>query len=206
MTRPHHREIPLPANERVRIVEQRVLADDWFVLKKNIFDYRHSSGRWQRLQRETYDRGDGAALLLFNRARGTVVLTRQFRFPAYANGLADGMLVEACAGLLDNEAPEVAIRREVEEETGFAVRMPRKVFEAFMSPGSVTERLHFFVAEYEPGDRVSQGGGDASEGEDIEVLELPLERALAMIGTGEIQDGKTIMLLQHAALVGLERL
>ena len=206
MTRPHHRDIPLPANERVRIVEQRVLADDWFVLKKNIFDYRHSSGRWQRLQRETYDRGDGAALLLFNRARGTVVLIRQFRFPAYANGLADGMLVEACAGLLDNEAPEVAIRREVQEETGFAVRMPRKVFEAFMSPGSVTERLHFFVAEYEPGDRTGDGGGDASEGEDIEVLELPLDRALAMIGTGEIQDGKTIMLLQHAALVGLERL
>lgn len=206
MTRPHHREIPLPANERVRIVEQRVLADDWFVLKKNIFDYRHSSGRWQRLQRETYDRGDGAALLLFNRARGTVVLTRQFRFPAYANGLADGMLVEACAGLLDNEAPEVAIRREVQEETGFAVRMPRKVFEAFMSPGSVTERLHFFVAEYDAGDRVGAGGGNASEGEDIEVLELPLDQALAMIGTGEIQDGKTIMLLQHAALVGLERL
>lgn len=206
MTRPHHREIPLPANERVRIVEQRVLADDWFVLKKNTFDYRHSSGRWQRLQRETYDRGDGAALLLFNRARGTVVLTRQFRFPAYANGLADGMLVEACAGLLDNEAPEVAIRREVQEETGFAVRMPRKVFEAFMSPGSVTERLHFFVAEYEAGDRTGDGGGNASEGEDIEVLELPLEQALAMIGRGEIQDGKTIMLLQHAALVGLDRL
>lgn len=206
MARPHHREIPLPANERVRIVEQRVLADDWFVLKKNIFDYRHSNGRWQRLQRETYDRGDGAALLLFNRARGTVVLTRQFRFPAYANGLADGMLVEACAGLLDNEAPEVAIRREVQEETGFDVRMPRKVFQAFMSPGSVTERLHFFVAEYDAGDRVGAGGGNASEGEDIEVLELPLDQALAMIGTGEIQDGKTIMLLQHAALVGLDRL
>lgn len=206
MARPHHREIPLPANERVRIVEQRVLADDWFVLKKNIFDYRHSNGRWQRLQRETYDRGDGAALLLFNRTRGTVVLTRQFRFPAYANGLADGMLVEACAGLLDNEAPEVAIRREVQEETGFDVRMPRKVFQAFMSPGSVTERLHFFVAEYDAGDRVGAGGGNASEGEDIEVLELPLDRALAMIGTGEIQDGKTIMLLQHAALVGLDRL
>lgn len=206
MSRPHHRDIPLPANERVRIVEQRVLADDWFVLKKNTFDYRHSNGRWQRLQRETYDRGDGAALLLFNRTRGTVVLTRQFRFPAYANGLADGMLVEACAGLLDNETPEVAIRREVQEETGFAVRMPRKVFQAFMSPGSVTERLHFFVAEYEAGDRTGDGGGNASEGEDIEVLELPLDRALAMIGTGEIQDGKTIMLLQHAALVGLERL
>jgi nudix-type nucleoside diphosphatase (YffH/AdpP family) len=206
MARPHHREIPLPANERVRIVEQRVLADDWFVLKKNIFDYRHSNGRWQRLQRETYDRGDGAALLLFNRTRGTVVLTRQFRFPAYANGLADGMLVEVCAGLLDNEAPEVAIRREVQEETGFDVRMPRKVFQAFMSPGSVTERLHFFVAEYDAGDRVGAGGGNASEGEDIEVLELPLDRALAMIGTGEIQDGKTIVLLQHAALVGLDRL
>ena len=176
------------------------------MLKKNTFDYRNSGGHWQRLQRETYDRGDGAALLLFNRTRGTVVLTRQFRFPAYANGLADGMLVEACAGLLDNEAPEVAIRREVQEETGFEVRMPRKVFEAFMSPGSVTERLHFFVAEYEAGDRVGDGGGNASEGEDIEVLELPLERALAMIGSGEIQDGKTIMLLQHAALVGLERL
>jgi nudix-type nucleoside diphosphatase (YffH/AdpP family) len=206
MTNPHHREIPLPANERVRIVEQHVLADDWFVLKKNIFDYRHSNGQWQRLQRETYDRGDGVALLLFNRALGTVVLTRQFRFPAYANGLADGMLVEACAGLLDNEAPEVAIQREVQEETGFAVRTPRKVFEAFMSPGSVTERLHFFVAEYDAGDRLGAGGGNASEGEDIEVLELPLDRALAMIGSGEIQDGKTIMLLQHAALVGLERL
>lgn len=206
MPRPHHREIPLPANERVRIVEQRVLADDWFVLKKNIFDYRRNNGQWQRQQRETYDRGDGAALLLFNRSRGTVVLTRQFRFPAYANGLADGMLVEACAGLLDNEAPEVAIRREVQEETGFDVRMPRKVFEAFMSPGSVTERLHFFVAEYDAGDRMGDGGGNASEGEDIEVLELPLDRALAMISSGEIQDGKTIMLLQHAALVGLARL
>ena len=190
----------------MRVVEQRVLADDWFVLKKTLFDYRMRNGRWQRLQRETYDRGDGAALLLFIRTRGTVVLTRQFRFPAYANGLTDGMLVEACAGLLDNEAPEVAIRREVEEETGFTVRTPRKVFEAFMSPGSVTERLHFFVAEYGDGDRRSVGGGNATEGEDIEVLELPLDRALTMIGSGEIRDGKTIMLLQHAALVGLERL
>lgn len=206
MPRPHHREIPLPASDRVRIVEQRVLADDWFVLKKTSFDYRHSNGSWQRLHRETYDRGDGAALLLFNRTRDTVVLTRQFRFPAFANGLADGMLVEACAGLLDDEDPHAAIRREVQEETGFAVRMPRKIFEAFMSPGSVTERLHFFVAEYEADDRVGSGGGNASEGEDIEVLELPLARAMAMIGAGEIQDGKTIMLLQHAALVGLDRL
>lgn len=206
MPRPHHREIPLPANERVRIVEQRVLADDWFVLKKTTFDFRLRSGEWQRLQRETYDRGDGATLLLFHRTRRTVVLTRQFRFPAFANGLADGLLVEACAGLLDNEDAVAAIRREVQEETGFAVRTPRKVFEAFMSPGSVTERLHFFVAEYEAADRLGDGGGAAGEGEDIEVLELPLDQALAMIGSGDIQDGKTIMLLQHAALVGLERL
>lgn len=206
MPRPHHREIPLPANERVRIVEQRVLADDWFVLKKTTFDFRLRSGEWQRLQRETYDRGDGATLLLFHRTRRTVVLTRQFRFPAFANGLADGLLLEACAGLLDNEDAVAAIRREVQEETGFAVRTPRKVFEAFMSPGSVTERLHFFVAEYEADDRLGDGGGAAGEGEDIEVLELPLDQALAMIGSGDIQDGKTIMLLQHAALVGLERL
>ena len=206
MPRPHHREHPLPANDRVRIVEQHVLADDWFVLKKTSFDYLHSNGQWQRLNRETYDRGDGATLLLFNRERGMVVLTRQFRFPAFANGLPDGMLVEACAGLLDDEAPQAAIRREVQEETGFRIGMPRKVFEAFMSPGSVTERLHFFVAEYEAKDRVDEGGGDASEGEDIEVLELTLDQALRMIRSGAIQDGKTIMLLQHAALVGLERL
>jgi nudix-type nucleoside diphosphatase (YffH/AdpP family) len=206
MPRPHHRDRPLPPNDRVRIVEQRVLADDWFVLKKTCFDYRHSNGQWQRLHRETYDRGDGATLLLFNRERETVVLTRQFRFPAFANGLPDGMLVEACAGLLDDEAPQAAIRREVQEETGFRIDMPRKVFEAFMSPGSVTERLHFFVAEYEAKDRVNEGGGDASEGEDIEVLELTLDRAMAMVHGGEIQDGKTIMLLQHAALVGLDRL
>ena len=206
MPRPHHRDLPLPTNDRVHVVEQRVLSDDWFVLKKTSFDYLHSNGQWQRLHRETYDRGDGATLLLFNRERGTVVLTRQFRFPAFANGLPDGMLVEACAGLLDDEAPQAAIRREVQEETGFRIHMPRKVFEAFMSPGSVTERLHFFVAEYEAKDRVDEGGGDASEGEDIEVLELTLDKALLMIRSGEIQDGKTIMLLQHAALVGLDRL
>ncbi|WP_022979133.1 NUDIX domain-containing protein, partial [Ideonella sp. B508-1] len=163
-------------------------------------------GRWQLLQRETYDRGNGAVLLLFNRARGTVVLTRQFRFPAFANGQADGVLVEACAGLLDDEDPYTAIRREVQEETGFAVRTPRKIFEAYMSPGSVTEKLHFFVAEYDAADRVGDGGGDSSEGEDIQVLELPLARAMEMISGGEIQDGKTIMLLQHAALVGWAQL
>ena len=197
---------PSPDPSRVRILEQRVLSDDWYVLKKTTFEYRRRDGAVQRLSRETYDRGNGAALLLFDAARGTVVLTRQFRFPAYVNGLADGMLLEACAGLLDGQDPSDCIRREAEEETGFVVRAPRKVFEAYMSPGSVTEKLHFFVAPYEERDRVSAGGGEATEGEDIEVLELPFATALQMIATGEIQDAKTIMLLQYAALKGLAQL
>jgi nudix-type nucleoside diphosphatase (YffH/AdpP family) len=158
------------------------------------------------VSRETYDRGNGVALLLFDAARGTVILTRQFRFPAWVNGCADGHLIEACAGLLDGNDPAAAMRREAIEETGYAVNAPRRVFEAYMSPGSVTEKLHFFVAAVDDGDRRHAGGGEAAEGEDIEVLELPLERALAMIGEGAIQDGKTIMLLQHAALVGLANL
>ena len=135
-----------------------------------------------------------------------MVLTRQFRFPTFVNGNADGLMVEACAGQLDGDDPETCIRREAMEETGFQIRNPRKLFEAYMSPGSVTEKLHFFAAEYEPGDRVAAGGGHEHEGEDIEVLELSLPEALEQITTGAIQDGKTIMLLQHAALVGLKRL
>ena len=192
--------------DRVRIIEERLLSDDWYLLKKTTFDYRCRDGRWQRQSRETYDRGNGAVLLLFDADRDTVVLTRQFRFPAYVNGCPDGLLIEACAGLLDGEDPHTCIRREAQEETGFVVRAPRKIFEAYMSPGSVTEKLHFFVAEYEPVDRVSKGGGDAAEGEDIEVIELPLASALQMITNGTIQDAKTIMLLQHAALAGLEGL
>ena len=191
---------------RVRVVEERILSDDWYLLKKTRFEYRRRDGRWQMLDRETYDRGNGAVLLLFNVARDSVVLTRQFRFPAYVNGCADGLLIEACAGLLDGEDPLACIRREAEEETGYRVRSPRKLFEAYMSPGSVTEKLHFFVAEYEDHDRATAGGGDAAEGEDIEVLELALATALQMIATGAIQDGKTIMLLQRAALMGLEKL
>ena len=144
--------------------------------------------------------------MLFNARKGTVVLTRQLRVPAYMNGCASSMLVEACAGLLDGDDPESCIRREVEEETGFRVRSPRKVFEAYMSPGSVTEKLYFFAAEYEADDRIAAGGGNAQEGEDIAVLELPLAEALAMVADGPIEDGKTIMLLQHAALTGLEQL
>ena len=190
----------------IRIVAERLLSDDWFVLKKTSFEYRRRDGRWQLQHRETYDRGNGAVLLLFDAARGTVVLTRQFRFPAYVNGCADGMLIEACAGLLDGDDPHACIRREAQEETGFVVRAPRKIFEAYMSPGSVTEKLHFFVAEYAPRDRIGAGGGDEREGEDIEVIEMPLADALRAIERGEIQDGKTIMLLQHAALRGLEAL
>jgi nudix-type nucleoside diphosphatase (YffH/AdpP family) len=195
-----------PDTSRIRVVAEHLLSNDWFVLKKTTFDFRRSDGTWQRQSRETYDRGNGAVLLLFNAGRGTVVLTRQFRFPAYVNGCADGMLVEACAGLLDGADPQDAIRREVAEETGFVVRAPRKVFEAYMSPGSVTEKLHFFVAEYDELDRRHAGGGDATEGEDIEVVELQLDEALRHVADGRIQDGKTIMLLQHAALTGLHRL
>jgi nudix-type nucleoside diphosphatase (YffH/AdpP family) len=190
----------------VQILEERVLSDDWYVLKKTRFKYRRRDGHWQELVRETYDRGNGAVLLLFNAERQSVVLTRQFRFPAYVNGSADGLLIEACAGLLDGEDPLSCIRREAEEETGYTVRAPQKVFEVYMSPGSVTEKLHFFVAAYVDSDRAATGGGDNAEGEDIEVLEIPLADALQMIKAGDIQDGKTIMLLQHAALVGLKHL
>lgn len=191
---------------RVRVIEQRILSDDWYLLKKTRFAYRRRDGRWQEMVRETYDRGNGAVLLPFNIARDTVILIRQFRYPAYVNGNEEGYLIEACAGLLDGQDPLACIRREAEEETGYRVHSPRKVFEAYMSPGSVTERLHFFVAEYDDADRVGAGGGDAAEGEDIEVLELSLPTALQMIRTGAIQDGKTIMLLQHAAMKGLAAL
>jgi nudix-type nucleoside diphosphatase (YffH/AdpP family) len=188
---------------RVRIRAVKTLSDDWYVLKKTTFDFLRRDGTWQTQNRETYDRGNGAAILLYSRAHRTVVLTRQFRLPAYVNGLTDGMLIEVCAGLLDQDDPEACIKREAEEEAGFVVHQPRKVFEAYMSPGSVTEKLFFFVAEYDGGHRASAGGGDENEGEDIEVLEIPLEHAMEMIGRGEILDGKTIMLLQYAKLARL---
>jgi nudix-type nucleoside diphosphatase (YffH/AdpP family) len=185
--------------DRVRVQRVQVLSDDWYVLKKTTFAYRRKDGRWQVQSRETYDRGNGATMLLYHHARGTVILTRQFRFPAYVNGHS-GHLIEAPAGLLDDASPEARIIRETEEETGYRVAHVHKVFEAYMSPGSVTERLYFFVGEYDPASRVSDGGGVESEGEDIEVLELPLDVALEMIASGEIVDGKTIMLLQYAKL------
>jgi nudix-type nucleoside diphosphatase (YffH/AdpP family) len=187
---------------RIRIRDIRLLSDDWYVLKKTTFDYRRRNGQWQTLSRETYDRGNGAAILPYDPARGTVLLTRQFRFPAYVNGHPEP-LVEVCAGQLDERDPETCIRREAEEESGCRVRHVRHIFDAYMSPGSVTERLAFFVGEYSLADRVSPGGGLAEEGEDIEVFEATLEEALAMIERGEIVDAKTIMLLQYAKLKGL---
>jgi len=188
---------------RIRIVDSQLLSDDWYVLKKTTFEYRRNDGSWQRQSRETYDRGNGATILLYNRERKTVVLTRQFRFPAYVNGTPDGMLIETCAGLLDQDDPASCIRRETEEETGYRIADVRKVFEAYMSPGSVTERLFFFVGAYEPHHKVSAGGGEAHEGEDIEVLEPTLAEALAMVERGEIRDAKTIMLLYYAKLNAL---
>jgi GDP-mannose pyrophosphatase NudK len=195
--------MPVEPAERIRIVGVETLADDWYVLRKYRFDFRRSDGSWQTLSREAYDRGNGAVILLYSRARRSVFLTRQFRLPAFVNGHPDGMLLESPAGLLDAQDPADAIRREVEEETGFRLANVEPVFTAYMSPGSVTERLHFFVAEVEPGDRVASGGGDAGEGEDIEVVELPFALALAAIGRGEVVDGKTIMLLYHARIAGL---
>ena len=185
--------------DRVRVEGVTILSNDWYVLKKTTFSFRRSDGSWQRQSRETYDRGNGATILLYDPSRRTVILTRQFRYPAFVSG-HDDLLIEAPAGLLDNAAPEVRIRAETEEETGFRVRDVRPIFEAFMSPGSVTERLHFFVGRYEPGDRISAGGGNEIEGEDIAVLEIGIDEALSMIGSGAIRDGKTIMLLQYAAL------
>lgn len=186
-------------DERVRIQKVEVLSDDWYTLKKTTFQYQRKDGLWQTQSRETYDRGNGATILLYNRERKTVILTRQFRFPAYVNQ-HNGMLVEACAGLLDQHDPEAAILRETEEETGFRIQGVRRVMEAFMSPGSVTERLYFFVAEYDDDARANDGGGVRSEGEEIDVLEINFRDAMHMIETGEIMDGKTIMLLQYACI------
>jgi nudix-type nucleoside diphosphatase (YffH/AdpP family) len=189
----------MTVSDRIRVQNVRLLSDNHYTLKTTTFEWRRADGEWQTQHRETYDRGNTAALLPYNLAQRTVVLVRQFRYPAYVNGY-DDLLIEAAAGLLDNEAPEIRIRAEVEEETGYRLAEIRKVFEAFMSPGAVTEKLHFFVAEYESNMRIGSGGGLAPEGEDIEVLELPIDQALAMIGDGRIADAKTIMLLQYAAL------
>src|SRR6202045_2986959 len=182
----------MTVSDRIRVKNVRVLSDNYATLKDTTFEWRRTNGEWQTQTRETFDRGNAATLLPYNLEQRTVVLVRQFRYPAYVNGY-DDLLIETAAGLLDAASPEVRIRAEAEEETGYRLGEIRKVFEAFMSPGAGTEKLHFFVAEYEPDMRVGSGGGIASEGEDIEVLELPIDQALAMAGDGRIVDAKTIM-------------
>jgi nudix-type nucleoside diphosphatase (YffH/AdpP family) len=191
------------ATDRVRIQEVQTLSQDHYVLRKYRFDYRGRDGTWRPVVRQVYDRGNGAVILLFDRQRRTVVLVRQFRLPALVNGHPDGFLLEAPAGLLDEREPAEAIRREAMEETGFKVVRVEPLFSPYMSPGSVSERLHFFMAEIDATMRDGDGGGLAEENEDIEVVELPFDEALAMIGRGEIADAKTIMLLYHARIAGL---
>lgn len=185
--------------DKVRIQKTEILSDNWYTLKKVTFDFQKKNGSWVNQNREAYDRGNGATILLYNPEHKTVILTKQFRLPTYINGNPDGMLIETCAGLLDADNPEDAIRRETEEETGFTLRDVKKVFEAYMSPGSVTEILYFFIAEYSRDMKTSAGGG-VGDHEDIEVLELAFDKAFSMINTGEIKDGKTIMLLQYLKL------
>ncbi|MDN3692862.1 GDP-mannose pyrophosphatase NudK [Chryseobacterium tructae] len=190
-------------NPNITILKTDVLSDNWYTLNKVTFTVRKKDGTTETQSREAYDRGNGAVILLYNKTSNTIILTRQFRLPTYINGNATGMLIEACAGLLDNDNPEDCIKRETEEETGYKISKVEKVFEAYMSPGSVTEILHFFIAEYSNEMKINDGGGLEEEGEHIEVLELPFEETLSMIDTGEIKDAKTIMLLQYLRIKGI---
>nr|WP_314491525.1 GDP-mannose pyrophosphatase NudK [uncultured Chryseobacterium sp.] len=190
-------------NKNVHIENTEILSQNWYTLKKITFNIRKKDGTVETQSREAYDRGNGAVILLYNTDKKTVILTRQFRMPTYINGNETGMLIEACAGLLDNDHPEECIKRETEEETGYKIKEAHKIFEAYMSPGSVTEILHFFIAEYSIEMKMTNGGGLEEEGEDIEVLEISFEKALDMIDTGEIKDAKTIMLLQHLRIKNL---
>lgn len=187
-------------NPKYQIKKTELLSDNWYVLNKVTVEYEKKDGSWDTQYREVYDRGNGAAILLYNSRKGTVVLTRQFRLPTYMNGNPTGMLTEVCAGLLDEDDPVACIIRETEEETGYRLSSVRKVFESYMSPGAVTEILYFFVGEYDVSMRVSSGGGLDQEHEEIDVIEIPFEQAYLMIETGEIKDAKTIMLLQYAKI------
>lgn len=191
------------ASRQIQILNTEVLSNNWYTLRKITFRYQKRNGEWETQSREAYDRGNGATILLYNTLQKTVILTRQFRMPTFLNGNETGMLIEACAGLLEKDNAEDCIRKETEEETGFKITHVKKVMEAYMSPGSVTEILHFFIAEYDRTMKVSDGGGMAHEQEEIEVLELEMEKALNMIASGEIRDAKTILLLQHLRLSGI---
>jgi len=184
-------------NTRVRILNEKLLSDNWYSLKKYDYEIVKKDGSLQKQTREVYDRGNGAVILLYNTENKTVILTRQFRLPSFVNGNESGYLIEACAGLLDMDNPEEAVKREAEEETGYRIAEVRKVYEAYMSPGSVSEILYFFIAEYSASMKVHEGGGVAQEQEDIEVMEITFKKALAMLDSGEIRDAKTILLLQY---------
>lgn len=186
--------------DKVKILNTEVLSDNWYVLRKITYEYLKRDGTKQTQSREAYDRGNGATILLYNKVQKTVILTRQFRLPTFVNGNENGMLIEACAGLLDKDNAEDCIRRETEEETGYKVSSVQKIFEAYMSPGSVTEILYFFIAAYSNEMKIGEGGGVEHEEENIEVLEMRIDNAMQMIETGEIKDGKTIMLLQYIKL------
>jgi nudix-type nucleoside diphosphatase (YffH/AdpP family) len=190
-------------NPKIKITKSEILSDNWYTLRKITYDYQKKDGTWETQYREAYDRGNGATILLYNKPNQTVILTRQLRIPTYLNGNETGMMIEACAGLLDTENAEDCIKRETEEETGYQINEVRKIFEVYMSPGSVTEIIHFFVGEYAKEMKVNEGGGLDEEQENIEVLEIPFEKALQMISTGEIKDAKTIMLLQYATIHNL---
>ncbi|MDR6458426.1 nudix-type nucleoside diphosphatase (YffH/AdpP family) [Chryseobacterium vietnamense] len=190
-------------NPDIKILQTEILSDNWYTLNKVTYSVLKKNGTTETQSREAYDRGNGAVILLYSTVSNTVILTRQFRLPTYINGNATGMLIEACAGLLDNDNPEDCIKRETEEETGYKISKVEKIFEAYMSPGSVTEILYFFIAEYSDEMKITDGGGLEEEGENIEVLELSFEESLKMIDTGEIKDAKTIMLLQHLRIKGI---
>ena len=187
-------------NDKINILKTEILADNHYTLKKITYDYLDSKGEWQTQSHEVFERGNGAAILLYNTIQKSIILTKQFRLPSFINGNSTGMLIEACAGLLDDESPEAGIKRETEEETGYKIKDVRKVFKAYMSPGAVTEILYFFIAEYSADMKVNEGGGLAHEHENIEVLEMPIAEAMDMIDNGEIMDAKTIMLLQYIKL------
>ena len=187
-------------NSRIRNIKKKLLSDNWYTLNKYTFEYKKYDGSWETQHREAYDRGNGAVILLYNKKKGNVILTKQFRMPTYINGNEDGMMVEACAGILERGNAEETIKMEVEEETGYQIDKVKKVFESYMSPGSVTEILYFFIGEYEPKMKVGEGGGAENETENIEVLEMPFDEAIQMVASGKIKDAKTIMLIQWAQL------
>lgn len=185
----------------ITVIKDKILSDNYFILRNITYDLTQRNGDVVQHKREVYDRGNGATVLLYNRQKQSVVLVRQFRVATWVNGNLDGMLIETCAGLLDDDEPEACIRKEAIEETGYQVSNVRKVFQLYMSPGGVTEIVHFFIAEYD--ERLRQNNGGGVEDEDIDVLELPFAQAIEMIRSGEICDGKTLILLQYLQSSGL---